>query len=200
MPEKLRLFVSATRDLEGERAAIGKAIAELPIQLGVEIRRTPASGASYDDIFESVANVDRVYFLLGRDITAPSGAEWHLSWQLERSVMPLAAAVRRSLAAQEFMRNALIKWGSFQNIAHLTRLVTLDLVRILNHPTNRYGLSVTDLELLTLHARRTMQQAPAEERMDGGSAGPEPGGAEGGGILLDPAQNDEIDEEYLVEN
>ena len=128
MSEKLRLFVSATRDLESERAAIGKAIAELPVQVGVEIRRTPAAGASYDDIFESIANVDRVYFLLGRDITAPSGAEWHLAWQLERSTLPLAAVVRRrSPAAQEFMRNALIQWGTFQNISHLTRLVTLDI-------------------------------------------------------------------------
>ncbi|MEZ4677557.1 MAG: hypothetical protein R2932_25410 [Caldilineaceae bacterium] len=40
MAETLRLFVSATKDLEAERAVIGHAIAQLPIQIGIEIRRT----------------------------------------------------------------------------------------------------------------------------------------------------------------
>ena len=92
MAEKLRIFVSATSDLESERAVIGRALAELPIEIGVEIRRTPVTGASYDDIFEMIANVDRVYFLMGQDITAPSGAEWQLAWKLERSVFAVAQA------------------------------------------------------------------------------------------------------------
>lgn len=199
MAEKLRLFVSATNDLEQERAVIGKAVADLPIQIGIEIRRTPAVGASYDDIFELIANVDRVYFLLGRDITAPAGAEWHWAWKLERSVWPLAIPAVRSPAAQEFRRNALLKWRIFHSHAELTRLVTLDLVRILNHPTNRYGLGVTELELLNLHARRISRQTPTPT-----APGGEPGGAEGGGILLDAAQmatldGEELDSELLAE-
>ncbi len=81
MAEILRIFVSATSEFESERAVIGRALADLPIEIGAEIRRTPVNGATYDDIFEMIANVDRVYFLLGQDITAPSGAEWHLAWQ-----------------------------------------------------------------------------------------------------------------------
>ncbi len=74
MAEKLRIFVSATHDLEAARGVIGRAVADLPVEIGVEIRRTPVAGAPYDDIFELVANVDRFYFLLGRDIPAPAGA------------------------------------------------------------------------------------------------------------------------------
>ena len=74
MAEKLRIFVSATHDLEAARGVIGRAVADLPVEIGVEIRRTPVAGAPYDDIFELVANVDRFYFLLGRHITAPAGA------------------------------------------------------------------------------------------------------------------------------
>jgi hypothetical protein len=198
MAEKLRLFVSATNDLEAERAVIGRAVAELPISIGIEIRRTPATGASYDDIFELVANVDRVYFLLGRDITAPAGAEWHWAWKLERSVWPLASNAVRSPAAQEFMRSALVKWRIFRSSSELARLVTLDLARILNHPTNRYGLSVTELELLALHAkRRTRRPAPGLKPDD-------PGGAQGGGVLLDLAETvtmdgEELDSELLTE-
>jgi hypothetical protein len=64
------------------------------------------------------------------------------------------------------------------------RLVTLDLVQILQHPTNRYGLSVTELELLNLHARRLRADSPTPL--------PEPGGAEGGGILLDAGRREPV--------
>lgn len=178
MAEKLRLFVSATSELENERAAIGRAVAQLPVEIGVEIRRTPASGASYDDIFELIANVDRVYFLMGQDITAPCGAEWHLAWQLERSIFPLRTYQRLTPAAQDFLRLAsFANWTRFASPSHLMQLATIDLVRILNHPKNRYGLTVTDLELLNRHEATTRSHLP--------KSGEEPGGAEGGGVLLD---------------
>ena len=188
MAEKLRLFVSATNDLEASRAVIGRAVADLPVQIGVEIRRTPAQGAAYDDIFELIANVDRAYFLLGRDITAPAGTEWYLGWKLERSILPMAAVVRRTPAAQEFVRNFPGEWTRFRSHAELARMITLDLVRLLNHPTNRYGLAVHDLELLQLHRTRMLKQVP--------EVGHEPGGAEGGGVLLDTVHGDEFSDQF----
>ena len=183
MAEKLRIFVSATNELENERAVIGRALAELPIEIGVEIRRTPASGASYDDIFDLIANVDRVYFLLGQDITAPSGAEWQLAWKLERSVFPLRKPARLTPAAENFMRlGSFADWTMFPSASHLMRMVTLDIVRILNHPKNRYGLTVTELELLNHRGAQIRATMPA--------TGDEPGGAEGGGVLLDIGHKD----------
>lgn len=191
MAETLRLFVSATNDLEPERARIGRAIAELPIQIGIEIRRTPVRGASYEEIFELISNVDRVYFLMGEDITAPAGAEWFIAWKLERAVLPLRRVGRRTPAAQDFMRLFPGQWTPFASGEELARIVTLDLVNILHHPTNRYGLNVTELELLNLHAQRV--KALGDRPL------PEPGGAEGGGILLDlghrePVQGVALDE------
>jgi hypothetical protein len=180
MAEILRIFVSATNDLENERAVIGRALAELPIRIGVEIRRTPVAGAKYDDIFELIANCDRVYFLMGKDITAPAGAEWQLAWKLERSLLPLRSAGRRTPAAQEFMRMGLVDWTPFYSPVELARIVTLDLVRILNHPANRYGLTLAEMELLNLHGQRIKQQAP--------EVSAEPGGAQGGGVLIDTMQ------------
>jgi hypothetical protein len=55
MAETLRLFVSATNDLDAERAVIGRAVAQLPVQIGIEIRRTPVRGADYETIHELVA-------------------------------------------------------------------------------------------------------------------------------------------------
>ena len=175
--------------MEPVRAVIGRAAAELPIPIGLEIRRTPVEGASYDDIFELIANVDRVYFLLGRDITAPAGAEWDLTWKLDRSLMPMRAVVRRTPAAQEFARGQFINWILFRSYGDLARLITLDLARILNHPTNRYGLTVTDLELLALHAKKFVAAAPDVREFDHS-------GAEGGGVLLDTAHGDEFDDQF----
>lgn len=191
MAETLRLFVSATNDLEAERAVIGTAIAQLPVQIGIEIRRTPHEGAPYEDIYELIANCDRVYFLMGRDITAPAGAEWFLAWKLERSVLPLRVSGLPTPAGQDFLRILPRGWQPFRNGQELARIVTLDLIEILNHPTNRYGLTVTELELLSTHRQRLHHLATPAHRTT--QKGENLGGAEGGGILLDLGHREPLD-------
>ena len=195
MAETLRIFVSATNDLEAHRAIIGRALAELPVQVGAEVRRTPAAGAKYDDIYELIANVDRVYFLLGKDITAPSGAEWDIAWKLERSVFPLRTPDKLTPAGQEFTRNIFIKWTTFHSTTQLAGIITKDLIDVLNHPANRYGLSVNELELLQLHARKLPQEAQVTA-----TAALEPGGAEGGGVILDNARREPTEGVLLGED
>ncbi len=183
MAEPLRLFVSATTDLDAERAAIGRAIAGLPVQIAIEIRRTPAAGAPIDDIHERIGNVDRVYFLFGADITAPAGAEWFLAWKLERSVMALRRrpqSTHLTPAGHDFVRAAFVRWTPFGDAVEASRLVALDVIGILLHPANRYGLSVLDLEQLSAHRENLKRQAPPAA-----SRPTEPGGAQGGGVLLD---------------
>ncbi len=188
-PQTLRIFVSATSDLESERAIVGKALADLPVQIRAEIRRTPASGAKNDDVYELISNVDRVYFLLGRDITAPAGAEWHMAMQLERSIMTLYNGASLSPAAQQFKQNSLAQWQEFQSVSQLAAHITFDLIKTLNHPQNRYGLTVTETELLRTHGTRLRQKAAAGAE----TIVAEPGGAEGGGVLLDNLRQDPID-------
>jgi hypothetical protein len=199
MAELLRLFVSATLDLEAERAVLGRALAALPVQVGIEIRRTPVTGASFETLHELVANVDRFYFLMGEDITAPAGAEWFLAWKLERSVMPLRHARRSTPAAAQFVREAPVRWIAFQNSAELVRLVTLDVVRLLNHPDNRYGLTVAELERLAAHAA-IVQNAPSAAVRLAGPFAAEPGGAEGGGVLLDMGHREPLEGVALDES
>lgn len=189
MTEPLRLFVSATLDLDGERAVIGRALARIPVQVGMEIRRTPATGASWETMHELVAHVDRVYFLLGEDITAPAGAEWRLAWMLERKVLPLRYRQPREVqrttpAAEHFLRETPVQWLWFSSSAELARIVTLDAIDLLLHPSNRYGLKVTELETLRGYATQ-INQTPLKVRRD-------PGGAEGGGILLDDGRREPL--------
>lgn len=189
MAETLRLFVSATRDLEAERAIIGRAIARLPVEIGIEIRRTPFTGAPYEDIYELIANVDRVFFLMGEDITAPAGMEWYIAWKLERSIIPLRRGNRHTPAALEFMRGLPAQWLNFRNGADLARLITLEMARILNHPKNRYGLTLTELEKLHLFAARVERQ--------GVQVSNDAGGAQGGAVLLDIGHREPLEGELL---
>ena len=58
-------------------------------------------------------------------------------------------------------------------------------MRILQHPKNRYGLSLTELELLHVHGQRLNATSDAGRPL-------EPGGAEGGGVLLDFAHREPL--------
>ena len=188
MAEPLRLFVSATRDLEQQRAVIGRALADLPVKVGIEIRRTPLRGASYETIFELIANCDRMYFLLGQDITAPAGTEWDIARQLEIPLLPLRRVVTMTPAAQTFLHLAGMNWRSFSSDEELARIVVLDVIDLLLHPENRYGLTVGEIERLRAY-RRTF----SPERVTQG----EPGGAEGGGVLLDDVRREPLEGKLL---
>jgi hypothetical protein len=181
MAELLRLFVSATYDLEAQRGVIGRTLAGLPVQVGAEIRRYPPEGVSHETLFELISNVDRVYFLLGQDISAPAGSEWDLAWQLERPVVALRTTRRLTPAALQFLRLSTLQipaedWRSFRSDAELARLVGLDLIDTLLHFANRYGLTVD--EVVALQRHRQHFQAPAGARPG------EADGTEAGAIIL----------------
>lgn len=201
MAEKLRIFVSATKDLEQERALVGRTLAELPVQVGAEIRRTPAEGVDYDTLFELISNVDRIYFLLGRDITAPFGAEWQLAIRLERTIVPYKLDGMRTQAGREFLRIAHAPWKTFQNGRQLGQQIGLDLIDTLLHPENRYGLQLMEVEGLQQSRRklrRGLESSTSQSPSGAGGAGV-PGGAEGGGVILDPAEAQSLIAEDLDE-
>ena len=190
MAEKLRIFVSATKDLEQERALVGRILAQLPVQVGAEIRRSPAQGVDYDTLFELISNVDRIYCLLGRDITAPFGAEWQLALRLERTIVPFKLQGMRTQAGREFLRIAHAPWKSFSSSRHLGQQIGLDLVDTLLHPENRYGLQMVEVERLRQswqELRKGLDRLMASSGVGQGIVGV-PGGAEGGGVILDPAE------------
>ena len=177
MAEILRIFVAATRDLEAERGVIGKAIADVPVQTAIEIRRTPPLLPTYEEVFERIANCDRVYFLLGNDITAPAGLEWATAWRLDRSVLPLRRSPKPTPAAQEFQRLSPLPWVDFITATDLARIIAMDVSRLLKHPGNRYGLTVPELERLEAYRRRLDRLQATLDKT--------PSGVEGGGVLMD---------------
>jgi hypothetical protein len=179
MTQVLRIFVGATSDLETERAVIGRSVAELPVKIGIEIRRTPPLLPTFDEVAQRLADVDRVYFLMGNDITAPAGLEWHLAWRMERNVLPLRRSTHPTPAANEFFRLTAVRWQNFYTQSELARIVSLDLAHLLQHPANGFGLTVTDLERVAIYIHNLERKS-----LQTMSAG---GGAEGSAILIDTA-------------
>ena len=67
MATRVRLFISAGPDQEPTRELLGRALAEMPVNIGWFIKRTP-------DV-DSVAECHLFALLLGSDIWAPVGLE-----------------------------------------------------------------------------------------------------------------------------
>ncbi len=180
MAEKLRIYVATTADLEAQRSIIGHLLAQLPVQVGAEIRRCPPQGASYDTLFELISNVDRFYFLMGKDITAPAGVEWDLAMQLQRHVVPLRQRHPITPSAFLFITQAILQvplreWRFFDTNLELARHLAQDIIETLLHPQNRYGLTASEVLLLEqrLQAVRARiwpkyDDLPLEDLQEGG--------------------------------
>jgi hypothetical protein len=181
MTTSIRLFVSTTRDLDSERAVIARAIAEMPLDLGIEIRRSPSLSPTRHEVLERIAAVDRVYFLLGNDISAPSGLEWQLARENEREILPLRRALKPTPAAQEFARMTPVRWFSYPNSEALVQIISLDLAHLLRSQGNPFGLTTAELARVARFAKRLAKSSPGyAEQM-----GHEAGGVDQGGVLLE---------------
>lgn len=188
MAETLRVFVSASRDAEELRGIIGKVAARLPVRVSMEIRRTPREKATYEEIFERVANCDRVYVILGRDISAPMGTEWEIARELERPIVALRGNGPLSPAAHIFLAWTRARWLTFRTPEELAQWVMWDLIDLLLHPKNRYGLTPDEVHKLLLFRK----QLAVQEVVQG-----EAGGTEGGGVLLDDIRREPLEGQLL---
>ncbi|MDQ4076092.1 MAG: hypothetical protein M3220_07575, partial [Chloroflexota bacterium] len=103
MTEQVRLYISAASDLEGEREILGRAVTEIPVDLGWRIAQSPRRNDPVDE--DAVVRADVHVLLLGSDIRAPVGLEWLAARRAGQQPLPfLKRDVRRTPAAMEFIR------------------------------------------------------------------------------------------------
>jgi len=176
MATRARLFVSGGPDQEPAREMLGRALAEIPVNLGFVIKRTP----DVDAAAESHLHI----LFLGADIWAPVGLELWWAQRTEKPILAYVADLRRTPAGQVFYQeHAWLGWRRFSDLSHLRRLVLTDLSRFLLGHTERYGLTLIEAELL----RGLMA------KMDTPESGVIPGkatGAGGGGVILAPGKDE----------
>jgi hypothetical protein len=175
LPAQVRLFVSGGPDRDDDREVIGRALAELPVNVGWVIKRTP-------DI-DSVAECQLLVLMLGADIVAPVGLELWWARRTEKPVLAYRAETLRTPACQVFLQdNSMLGWTHYGSPLALRRLVLRDLSRFLMAHADRHGLALREIE--RLHRLLGTLDEPAA-----GSTAVKATGAGGGGVILAPGKD-----------
>jgi len=175
LPAQVRLFVSGGPDRDEDREVIGRLLAELPVNVGWVIKRTP-------DI-DSVAECHLFLILLGADIVAPVGLELWWARRTEKPVLAYHSETLRTPAGLVFLQdNAMLGWTRYANPLALRRPVARDLTRFLLGHADRHGLTLPDIE--RLHRLMATLDEPAA-----GAMAVKATGAGGGGVILAPGKD-----------
>lgn len=171
MRESLLLFLSAAGDVRFERDVTARAVTEIPTTLGWTIRQTPSANRETD--LEAVVRADVHVLILGRDIQAPVGLEWHSARRYGRSVHLFAQDVLRTQAANGFMREATKHgaWTTFEDAIDLRRRVLELLGDHLLARSDEYEIGADEREKL-----RAWRIALAPRRIDDARAADDSGG------------------------
>lgn len=182
MADPVRLFISAGPELEPEREAIGRALAEFPINLGWEIKRTPRSEEPSD--LEAVRDCDCFVLLFASDICAPVGWEWIVACRAERFRLTfLKEGILQTPAGREFARDLGAKWWPFRSGHDLARQLMEALSERILERWQEFDLSAQEWEVLSAYLARLR----GEKLKEGPEA--EPAGAGEGGVILAPGRD-----------
>ncbi len=176
MAHQILLYISAGPDLAAEREVVGRAVTEIPLDLGWRIFQTPGSGRSVDR--EAVELADLHFFLLGGDIRAPVGYEWSIARKAGRRPIPLLkTGVSRTPAGLDQVRYIGFQahWFPFQQASDLRWRVLRLLSAYIFFRASELELSLVELQTLTAW-RKTLYARPVDEETVGGAG-------EGGVVL-----------------
>lgn len=182
MATRVRLFISAGPAEEATREILGRALAELPVNIGWVIKRTP-------DV-DSVPECHLFALVLGADIVAPVGLELWWARRTGKPILAYFAEGNRTPAGQVFLQeNALLDWKRYTDLPTLRRAFVRDICRFLLAHTEQYGVTVAEAEtlrgLLAEQEKAAMPSGPTVERVV-----TRPAGAGGGGVILAPGKDE----------
>ncbi len=175
MPTNVRLFISAGPAEEPARELLGRALAEIPVNVGWTIKRTP-------DV-DAVAEAHLLLLVLGADIVAPVGHELWWARRTEKPILAYRAEVTRTPACQVFLQeNNALEGTGYRDGAGLRRAALKDLSLFLLRHSERYGLTLPEIEALHGFLANLEGSQPA-------AAPRKATGAAGGGVILAPGKD-----------
>jgi hypothetical protein len=158
------IYISAASDLMAEREALGRTIAGLPVTLAWCVVQTPVGDEPLD--LEALRTADLYILVMGGDIRAPVGLEWHVARRAGRpSVAFLKAGIPRTPAGQVFIHGADVSWQPFTDAADLSRQVEQMLAEHLIQGATRYLLTPVEIEALEnlLKGEKVQEETPEGE-------------------------------------
>ncbi len=175
MVTRVRIFISAAPGEEPAREQLGRALAELPVNIGWVIKRTP-------DV-DSVPECHLYALVLGTDIWAPVGLELWWARRTEKPILAYAVDATRTPAGQAFRQeHAFLDWQRYADLPALRRAFLRDICRFLLLHPDRYGVTVVESE--TLRGFVAQLERPPTPLPIGKATG-----AGGGGVILAPGKD-----------
>jgi hypothetical protein len=172
MANQVLFYISAATDLETEREVLGRAVAEVPVDLAWRVVQSPAGNGPVD--VDALADAGLHVVLMGGDIRAPIGLEWQIARQAgRRPVALLKQETTRTPAGQQFVRvvRETQRWIPFADGADLRRKVlTLLADHILDHAAG-YVLTPDEIAHLIRWRDELIRQTEAVDEDTRGGAG-----------------------------
>jgi hypothetical protein len=172
MADQVLLYISAATDLETEREVLGRAVTEVPVDLGFRVVQSPAGNGPVD--LRSVAKADLHVLVMGGDIRAPVGLEWQAARQTGRRPKTfLKQGVLRTPAGQNFVGDVGIDlgWTPFKDAADLRRKVLLLLADHLLEKAARYHILTKERQRLERWRKELVKTADEVDEETRGGAG-----------------------------
>ncbi len=149
MKSHILLYISAATDLEAERDILGRAVVDIPVDLGWRIAQSPRHSEPLDA--EAIVDADIHLLLMGGDIRAPVGLEWITAQRVgRRPILFLKQNIQRTLAALDFIRfvENHASWQSFKSGADLRHSVQLLLVNYILEQALTFVLKPLEIDRL----------------------------------------------------
>lgn len=182
---RIKIYVSATADLEAEREVVGEALAKFPVLLPWEIRRTPHPGEQGLEALQRVRESDFCLVLLGQDISAPVGAELEAAQGAGVSLFALVKDVALTPAGRFFRYNSVERWEHFSDAPALSQLVVGYLADALANAPLRYGLTLDEAADLLNYLRKARKDGEKRPVVTGKG----PSGAEDAAVIVSPRRS-----------
>jgi hypothetical protein len=169
---QILLYISAATDLEGERDILGRAVAEIPVDLNWRVAQSPRRSDPLD--LNAVANADIHLLLLGGDIRAPIGLEWLTAQRAgRRPTLFLKQDVQRTSAALNFVRfvESQATWRPFKDGVELRQSVLEILTDHILDRAMTFVLSPLEIERLQGWRSDIQAESAAVDEETRGGAG-----------------------------
>jgi len=176
MPTKtektILVYISAASDCDVERSVLGRAIADVPVDLGWRIVQTQGANDPVDA--QAIRDADLHVLLLAEDIRAPVGVEWKLARRAGRHPTLFLRKTRsRTPAARSFIRyvGPTETWTPYESPADLRRKALIEVVDTLLDRAGRLALKPARIVGLQQWRDRLVEGADDEAETADGSTG-----------------------------
>ncbi|MBN1246196.1 MAG: hypothetical protein JXC32_00990 [Anaerolineae bacterium] len=149
MVNAVLFYISAASDMAAEREILGRALAEVPVDLAWRVVQSPAGNGPVD--LEAVIDADLHILVMGHDIRAPVGLEWQVARRHGRQpIAYLKTDVLRTPAGREFVRlvREVQAWTPFGDAASLRRDVLRTIAAYLLDRALTFALSPAEVARL----------------------------------------------------